>query len=205
MELKFPNKCYGCQHYDGFNNFDGSRTMVRCDLGKSARISIGCGSFSPDITANCYRNCIYDNGGNCAKGVHRAAFKSVDYCHQFAYTDEESEPKKSKGGCFISTTVCDILNKEDNCNELETLRAFRDNKLLKNKVWSRLVDEYYIIAPPISEKINNSVNSKEISQKVMDKYIKKVLVAIEKGNDSKAIEIYENMIVFLREHFNIIK
>jgi hypothetical protein len=49
------NRCSGCEHYDGFT----SNHIVRCAIKEKANIANGCGSFSPDSTAEC-GDCYYN-------------------------------------------------------------------------------------------------------------------------------------------------
>ncbi len=62
---------------------------------------------------------------------------------------------KSKDGCFITTAVLrNIGILDDKCYELETFRKFRDTYIQTNH--PNLVDEYYVIAPTIVAKLNET-------------------------------------------------
>jgi hypothetical protein len=78
----------------------------------------------------------------------------------YVYDDKKEVIKveKSKGGCYLTTACTENKGLPDNCYELETLRGFRDNFLLKNKEGIKLVDEYYKNAPAIVSKIQSSQN-----------------------------------------------
>ena len=56
----------------------------------------------------------------------------------------------SSGGCFIATAAYGTPT----AKQLDVLRAFRDEVLLKSAVGSRLVDIYYKVSPPIANFIS---------------------------------------------------
>lgn len=51
------------------------------------------------------------------------------------------------GGCFISTAVCKYSGLADDCELLETLRAWRDDYLLSTPEGTAMVEHYYKVAP----------------------------------------------------------
>ena len=55
-----------------------------------------------------------------------------------------------KSGCFIATAAYGTETAE----ELDVLRAFRDQVLLKNPIGSRFVDLYYEVSPPAADFIS---------------------------------------------------
>jgi len=54
------------------------------------------------------------------------------------------------GGCFIATAAYGTSTAE----ELDTLRAFRDDVLLQNSIGSQLVEWYYQTSPPVADFIS---------------------------------------------------
>src|ERR1700741_227015 len=67
-------------------------------------------------------------------------------------------PKKKDDNCFITTACVNYYGLDDDCYQLETLRKFRDNFLLKSPKDKKLVEQYYILAPTIVSKIELSDN-----------------------------------------------
>jgi len=53
------------------------------------------------------------------------------------------------GGCFIATAAFD----DAQARELQALRAFRDDVLLKSAAGVALVDAYYTVSPPLADAV----------------------------------------------------
>lgn len=58
------------------------------------------------------------------------------------------------GGCFITTAVCKYSGLPDDCETLQTMRAWRDGWMQETAQRRALVDAYYVIAPRYVEKIS---------------------------------------------------
>jgi len=74
--------------------------------------------------------------------------KDYDIKAKFQIKPEEPEPPS--GGCFIATAAYGTPT----AKQLNVLRAFRDDMLLKSTVGSRLVDLYYKVSPPVANFIS---------------------------------------------------
>ncbi len=70
-------------------------------------------------------------------------FDSVSQYGQYHLKAPEKE------GCFVSTLVFNYLGKDDNCQELNTLRKFRDEYLLASSEGRVMVESYYRLAPSL--------------------------------------------------------
>jgi hypothetical protein len=200
----FKNRCYGCDSFGGFRSGD----LVNCDAGhKNIYVRDGCSDFTPDITASCgggEKGCWYNNGGlysDIQCSIHGFLSNERMYCYDFA-AKESIENSKPKSGCFVTTTVCDILGKKDNCDELETLRKFRDTKLLTNINLENLVFEYYNISPILVKIINNHKNKQEFAETLLNDYLKIIVEQIKNSEDNKAIALYKKMIKKIKKEKN---
>lgn len=96
-----------------------------------------------------------------------------------------SSSGSTSGGCFLTTVCCQYKGLPDNCEELNTLRAFRDSFVPQD-----LVDEYYKVAPTIAEKVKGQNDE---LQRIWN-IIQKCLEFIKKGDFDAALDIYRNMV-----------
>ncbi len=103
------------------------------------------------------------------------------------------------GGCYITTATCEEYGKPDDCYELTTFRAFRDNWLVHQPDGKKLIDRYYRTAPAIVDLINKQENRAEIYRYINDIYLSNCLKYIEKGENEKCKELYVEMMEFLYE------
>lgn len=85
------------------------------------------------------------------------------------------EEKKSDSSCFIATAVYGTPY----CFELDVLRDFRDNILLKNRVGIVFVSIYYRIGPFLAEKVAAVPAVKSICRTVFDRIILPVVCRLK--------------------------
>jgi len=64
--------------------------------------------------------------------------------------DQSPCPGEGGGGCFIATAAYGTSTAE----EIDVLRAFRDEVLLESTLGSRLVNFYYEVSPPVADFIS---------------------------------------------------
>lgn len=105
----------------------------------------------------------------------------------------------SGGGCYLTTAMCTVLGKADDCHELEVLRGFRKNYMHKTDEGKRLLQEYDLISPPIAEKLLNSKNKTEIANYMLNNYISKSLDLIANGKNQEALETYKAMVLYIKD------
>lgn len=143
-------------------------------------------------------------GGSSLKGLkfkNNEIIKNSDNKVATEYDIAEAIKKSQKSsGCFISTVVYETIKDQDDCHELILLRKFRDEVMLRDDSYSRLVDEYYAISPSIAEKLSQ-VNDKKLCEYLSDNFIKQSIELISKGENVKAIEVYMDMVGFLERYF----
>lgn len=103
--------------------------------------------------------------------------------------------------CYITTAVCESMQKPDDCYELTTLRAFRDEYLLQTEEGRKMVDEYYDLAPGIVAMINMQKNSEEIYDQIYDEYLTPCMHHIEAGEKEACSTLYKEMVRNLQKQY----
>lgn len=98
------------------------------------------------------------------------------------------------GGCYITTAICQADDKPDNCDELETLRAFRDGWMARQPDGVELVREYYRTAPAIVRAIERGRNPKEVFAFLRDQFLGLAVAQIKVGDNAGALNTYKRMV-----------
>lgn len=100
--------------------------------------------------------------------------------------------------CYITQAVCEQFGLPDDCNELQTLRAFRDGYLRACPDGPALIDEYYRCAPQIICRIWASDRRDEVYAAVWSAYLQPCLRDIRDGRPDMCKRRYEQMVRTLR-------
>lgn len=103
--------------------------------------------------------------------------------------------------CYVTTAVCRSMNKPEDCYELNLLKAYRDDYLLKTEKGEELVREYYDIAPTIVKRIEKKENADEAYRQIWEEYLKPCIYFIEQGDNSSCSERYIKMVEELKEQY----
>lgn len=106
-------------------------------------------------------------------------------------------------GCYITTIVCCIMNLEDDCIYLETLRNFRDNYMKFDPNLLPILLTYDLIGPKIAENLLNDPLKNEKAVALLENFIKPITSYINNGNYTIAIEKYEKMTSILASFYHI--
>lgn len=111
-----------------------------------------------------------------------------------------------KGGfktklCYITTAVCESLNKDDNCRELNLLRDYRDNVLANEEGGAELIKEYYNIAPTIVKRINRTENPDAVYNDLYNSFITRCIDNIEHKDYVQCKETYTEMVSELKNKY----
>jgi len=144
---------------------------------------------------------------------HWAQAKSGDGGHHYAKARENYDradrmrnlanerDSKNDSGCFITTAVCETLQKTDDCYELTIFRNFRDKWLLNQPDGKLIIESYYHVAPKIVASINQLPNSKAAYLSIWDKYLQECLNHLEKSDFSSCKNVYMDMVNTLESEY----
>lgn len=105
-------------------------------------------------------------------------------------------------GCYITTAVCELQGKPDDCHELQTLRKFRDEWLVKQPGGEELVAQYYEQAPRFLAAVSKSGFREQMLRNFDEVYIKPAVHAVEAGDNAKAFRIYTDMLQDANNYIN---
>lgn len=105
--------------------------------------------------------------------------------------------------CYITTAVCESLNRPDDCYELNLLRDYRDKYLMQLEEGEQLVKKYYDVAPTIVKHINKKPEHTAIYEEIWRTYLSPCIRLIEENENEKCQSLYREMVDTLAlEYFN---
>lgn len=118
-------------------------------------------------------------------------------------TDSHNISGRGSGteGCFLTTACVEARGLADDCLELKTLRAFRDNYMANLSNGQSEIEKYYEIAPEIVKSINSCANAKETWAFIYDKLIVPSVNMIKAGNFEKAYSHYKEYALMLGKRY----
>lgn len=127
------------------------------------------------------------------------------YCRNYDYNDCPIYKQQDSSGCYLTTIVCDILRKSDDCIVLNTMRKFRDQELQNNPEYIDLLKKYDMVGPIIAKNIQNDKNNVILSNYLYSSVLEPVCKHIENKEIEKAITLYEVMTLSLVNYYGLKK
>lgn len=97
----------------------------------------------------------------------------------------------NEGGCFLTTACTMALDLPDDCDELTTLRRFRDNYMLTFEEGRAEVKEYYAVAPEVVKAISARPNALAIYRRIFDEIVSPCVKLIKQGRLELARTTYK--------------
>ena len=127
------------------------------------------------------------------------------YCRNYDYCDcpifKQQNPSDSR--CYLSTACIRAKHLTDDCDELNTLREFRDTYLLNFEEGKKDVSHYYNIAPKIVFAIDSNENAKMLYCDIYDNLIVPCVELINNREYNEAHILYKNYTLALYEKLNM--
>jgi hypothetical protein len=108
------------------------------------------------------------------------------------WPDEAEIPKS--GCCYITTAVCKGMGLADDCDELQTLRWFRDEVMSRTAQGRAEVAEYYKTAPAIVAALAVNADAGRIYRELYSRFIRPAVMSIKQGRLREAHAQYREMV-----------
>lgn len=100
--------------------------------------------------------------------------------------------KTGRSGCFITTAICELDGKPDDCEELQLLRKFRDRQVAE--VYPEAITQYYAVAPTIVERLKTRPNREAVYRFLRDAYLVPAIAHIKAREFDHAYMAYVEMV-----------
>lgn len=111
-----------------------------------------------------------------------------------------SSDSSSSSICYLSTACIEYAGLSDNCDELNTLRFFRDNYIAHLPDGKSILEDYYTHAPIIMQNIKNLPNYEYVIKRIYEIVLEAVLY-IKNKDYSKAMKCYSEMYIDLKDNY----
>lgn len=103
--------------------------------------------------------------------------------------------------CYVTTAVCQNLDKGTDCEELRLIKDFRDGYLSSTQEGQRLIEEYYDIAPTLVKRIAKDAGAQEKYVWLWNTYLAPCVAYIRSGELENCKETYCSMMEELRAEY----
>lgn len=114
------------------------------------------------------------------------------------HNDNSTDGEEHNTGCYLTTAMCEILGKADNCYELEILRSFRERYMKNTDEGKELLKEYDLISPPIASRLLVHEDKIAIANDMLKNYINVAIKMINYGYDEAAMLKYKEMVFYIK-------
>lgn len=152
-----------------------------------------------DPSDRCCGQCMYLDHKN-TEGMIFTKYFCGEMHRYVGYNTKACAKYVQRHGCYLTSACVEQKGLPDDCYELTTLRAFRDQYISKLNDGQNLIDQYYATAPLIVSKINSLPNKDEIYDRLYE-HIQKCIFEIEHQNFSTALNLYKDMVEKLKDKF----
>lgn len=117
------------------------------------------------------------------------------------HTGLYEKPKADNNKCFLTSACVFARGLADDCDELTTLREFRDSYIMNLPGGPELVQEYYEVAPGIVDRIREDKDAKRILDSLYEGLVTPSVTLIRNGEYKRALEHYRAWVARLMNEF----
>jgi 3'-phosphoadenosine 5'-phosphosulfate sulfotransferase (PAPS reductase)/FAD synthetase len=128
------------------------------------------------------------------------SYRDGDYSEERPL-DRDGDDGDYSSGCFLTTACVRAKNLPDNCEELTTLRDFRDTWLTQQPNGTSIIEEYYKIAPKIVASINKTATAEKTWTELYEKLVAPCVEMIKNDRKQEAFRLYESVTQELRNTY----
>lgn len=104
-------------------------------------------------------------------------------------------------GCYLTSACVTARGLSDQCEELQTLRSFRDGYLSEQPGGPAEIEQYYATAPKIVEAINHLPDAMEIWNRIYEELVKPCVRMIHENRNVQAHQLYKSYAVQLAHSY----
>lgn len=125
------------------------------------------------------------------------------YCRNYDYDDCPiyKGDSGSSGACFLTSACTEAKGLPDDCDELTTLRRFRDSYLKNRDNGEADIKEYYEKAPIIVSAIKARENSQELFERIYEELVLPCVKMIKGGDHEGAYKTYKEYVIGLERQY----
>lgn len=95
-------------------------------------------------------------------------------------------------GCYLTSACVAAKGLPDHCEELQTLRSFRDGYLSQQPEGPAEIEQYYATAPNIVEAINQLPDAIKIWNRIYEELVKPCVQMIHANQNAEAHQLYKS-------------
>lgn len=105
------------------------------------------------------------------------------------------------GDCYLTTACVMAKGLPDDCDDLETLRRFRDGYLANTLSGKADIKHYYDVAPRIVEIIDRLPDAREVWKQVYSELVEPCVRLIKKGRNEETYAHYKQYALYLYDEY----
>ena len=114
---------------------------------------------------------------------------------------EDIEKGFHRKWCYITTAACQMRGMDDECEELNLLRSYRDSYMMQMEDGEEKILEYYDVAPSIVKHINMRPDADRIYDRIWNDYVAPCIVLIREGKMEECMSLYSRMVLDMKKEY----